>query len=70
MPVKEVIIWLILLAYSTVAAIILECWIKEEWRGLRTWEKYVSVIFIMFFWLAIVIFAGMVKLIEKIRGEN
>jgi hypothetical protein len=70
MPVKEVIIWSILLIYSLVAAIILECWIKEEWGGLRTWEKYVSVISIMFFWLAIAIFAVIVKLIEKIRGEN
>ena len=70
MPVKEVIIWSILLAYSIVAAIILESWIKEEWRGLRTWEKYASVIFIMFFWLALAIYAGIVKLIEKIRGEN
>lgn len=70
MPVKEIIVQGILLAYSIVAAVIMEKWIKEEWKYLRPEEKYISIVFIMFFWVIMAIYVGVRFLIDKIRGED
>jgi len=69
MPV-ETLIDLILLVHSFIAALIMEKWIKEEWKSLKSEEKYISIVFIMFFWVILVIYVVVRLLIDKIRGED
>jgi len=70
MPVKEVMIQFILLAYSFATALIMEKWISEEWKNLKSDEKYISIVIIVFFWGFMAIYAGIRFLINKIRGES
>ena len=70
MPVKEVIIQFILLAYSFVAALLIEKWINEEWKNLKSDEKCISILIIVFFWWFMAIYVGVRFLINKIRGEG